>query len=88
MPRSSVPCSGPMCPHSRSLPVESRRLAVSRLSLEEISEAWEYLAHLPSPEEPHPPLPPHLKSLTPLDWHVLHLLLQQELQEKDSNLLH
>ena len=68
--------------------MEDRRLLVHRLSLDQICEAWEYLAHLPSPEEPPPPLPPHLKDLTPLDWHVLHLLLQQELKEKDSNPLH
>ena len=68
--------------------MENRQLLVHRLSLDQICEAWEYLAQSPSPEEPHPPLPPHLKDLTPLDWHVLHLLLQQELKEKDSNPLH
>lgn len=68
--------------------MESRQLVVNRLSLEQISEAWEYLAHLPSPDLPKPLLPPHLKQLSPLDWHVLNQLLLQELQERDSAPLH
>ena len=61
--------------------MRNRRLQVHNLSLEEISEAWAYLARLPSPDLPQPLLPPHLKDLSPLDWHLLHHLLQQELQE-------
>jgi hypothetical protein len=57
---------------------------VDRLSLEEISEAWAYLAHSPTPDQPQPPLSPSLRDLSPLDWNVLSHLLQQELQERDS----
>lgn len=64
--------------------MRNRRLQVHNLSLEEISEAWAYLAHSPTPELPQALLPPHLKDLSPLDWTVLNHLLQQELQERDS----
>lgn len=68
--------------------MESQQLLVQSLSLEEISEAWDYLARLPSPDLPQPLLPPHLKALSPLDWHLLHQLLQQELRERANNPLH
>ncbi len=67
---------------------QRQRRLVQNLSPEEISEAWAYLARLPSPDLPQPLLPPHLKDLSPLDWHLLHHLLQQELQERDSSPLH
>jgi hypothetical protein len=61
---------------------------VNQLSLEEISAAWAYLAHSPTPEQPQPLLPPSLKNLSPRDWTVLSQLLQQELMLKDCYPLH
>ena len=66
--------------------MENLQPLVHRLSLQEISEAWEYLAHLPSQGERQPP--PHLKDLSLVEWHLLHLLLQRELAEKGSSPVH
>ena len=78
-----------MCLRLRRLPVDDQLhpLRSQELSLEEISAAWAHLAHLPS-AGPLPPLPPALKHLSPLDWHLLHNLLLRELEEKDSSPLH
>lgn len=53
-----------------------------QFSLEEVSLAWECLANPPDS------LPDSLKHLSNHDWHLLNLLLVQELAERDSSLLH
>jgi hypothetical protein len=80
-----------------SPPRISYRLQLSQsLGPEEVSQAWQYLASLPSlleinqglslPE--HPPIPKNLRCLTDADWYLLDNLLARELHLKSQAHLH
>ena len=53
------------------------------LSREQVEQALKFLAQ-PMPDS----VPPHLKDLSLVEWHLLHLLLQRELAEKGSSPVH
>jgi hypothetical protein len=73
-------------------PLSLRHLQLSKpLSPEEVSLAWKYLFNLPSqyPFSPPQPRPPRsLRKLSDSDWHLLDLLLAQELRLKEQLPLH
>jgi hypothetical protein len=51
---------------------------LNQLSPEEVSQAWEYLDRLWSPDHPQPSLPPNLSHLHEEEWLMLGQLLRRE----------
>ncbi len=68
----------PLLPHYPNL---------SDLSLEEVSQAWSFLAQAAQSEENLEP-PEHLQHLSGPEWGLLSYLLHKELHLKAQSLLH
>jgi len=64
----------------------------SKLSPEEVSQAWAFLASLPPPSPflspPLPQPPENLQHLSNSDWYLLDKLLEQTLEARSQESLH